>query len=138
MLIRSATLTDASELFALAKRFATSFAVEESAFNTSFTELLTDPSACLRIAEINGTVVGYVLGFEHHTFFANGRVAWVEEIMVDEAFRKQGVGKRLMDSFSEWACSRQCKLIALATRRAADFYRAIGYEESASYFRKVL
>jgi hypothetical protein len=27
---------------------------------------------------------------------------------------------------------------ALATRRAAPFYRALGYEESAAYFRKVL
>jgi hypothetical protein len=29
-------------------------------------------------------------------------------------------------------------LVALASRRAADFYRALGYEESAVYFRKVL
>ena len=32
----------------------------------------------------------------------------------------------------------QFTLIALATRRAAPFYRALGYEESAAYFRKVL
>ena len=31
-----------------------------------------------------------------------------------------------------------CALVALATRRAAPFYRAAGYEESATYFRKVL
>jgi len=34
--------------------------------------------------------------------------------------------------------SRTCVLVALATRRAAPFYRALGYEESAVYFRKVL
>jgi hypothetical protein len=28
--------------------------------------------------------------------------------------------------------------VALATRRAAPFYRALGYEDSATYFRKVL
>lgn len=27
---------------------------------------------------------------------------------------------------------------ALATRRAGPFYRALGYEESAAYFRKLL
>jgi len=30
------------------------------------------------------------------------------------------------------------KLIALATRRAANFYKKNGYEESAAYFRKLL
>jgi GNAT superfamily N-acetyltransferase len=138
MIIRPATLSDASALFELARRFATSFAVEETAFNAALTGLLADSSTCLQVAEIDGAMVGYVLGFEHLTFFANGRVAWVEEIMVSETYRRHGVGKRLMESFSEWATARQCKLIALATRRADSFYWAIGYEESAIYFRKML
>jgi len=29
-------------------------------------------------------------------------------------------------------------LVALATRQAAPFYLSLGYEESATYFRKVL
>lgn len=44
----------------------------------------------------------------------------------------------LMSAFERWAAARDCALIALATRRAAPFYRALGYEESAVYFRKVL
>jgi hypothetical protein len=36
------------------------------------------------------------------------------------------------------ALERGSKLVALATRRASDFYKAIGYEESASYFKKTL
>ena len=43
-----------------------------------------------------------------------------------------------MDAFEQWAAAEGCALIALATRRAAPFYRALGYEESAAYFRKVL
>jgi GNAT superfamily N-acetyltransferase len=79
-----------------------------------------------------------VLGFEHLTLFANGRVAWVEELMVDESLRRQGLGRQLMDAFTEWVRSRHCRLVALATRRAAPFYQALGYEESATYFRKLL
>lgn len=44
----------------------------------------------------------------------------------------------LIDAFEEWAASEGCALVALATRRAAPFYRDLGYEESAAYFRKVL
>jgi hypothetical protein len=42
-----------------------------------------------------------------------------------------------MDAFEQWAAGQGCALVALATRRAAPFYRALGYEESAIYFRKL-
>ena len=58
--------------------------------------------------------------------------------MVGETFRRQGIGRRLMEAFEAWALAREAKIIALATRRAADFYEALGYEESAAYFRKRL
>lgn len=138
MIIRRAEPQDGPALFTLAHAFAISFAVEQVAFERSFAELLTHPEAFLAVAEVNGEVVGYVLGFEHLTFFANGRVAWVEEITVTEEFRRQGVGRRLMEAFEAWAQERKAKIIALATRRAADFYAALGYEELAAYFRKWL
>jgi hypothetical protein len=43
-----------------------------------------------------------------------------------------------MQGFEAWAAKRGSKLVALATRRAAPFYQALGYEESAIYFRKLL
>ena len=43
-----------------------------------------------------------------------------------------------MVRFEEWAASRGVKLVALATRRAAEFYRVLGYTDSAAYFRKLL
>jgi hypothetical protein len=43
-----------------------------------------------------------------------------------------------MGRFEEWARSHRAKFAALATRRADQFYQALGYEESASYFRKLL
>jgi hypothetical protein len=43
-----------------------------------------------------------------------------------------------MGAFERWAADGDCMLVALATRRAAPFYRALGYQESAVYLRKVL
>ena len=136
--IRLAQHADAEAVLALAKPFATSFVVDEEAFHHAFSALLASPQAYLAVAEADRQVVGYVLGFEHDTFFANGRVAWVEEIMVSELFRQQGIGQLLMQEFETWAAQRGTKLVGLATQRAAPFYRAIGYEESAIYFRKLL
>src|SRR5205823_9320538 len=115
--IRPAELSDSDALFSLARAFATSFTVERSAFESSLAALFKSPGAFIAVACDGGRVVGYVLGFDHHTFYANGRVAWVEEIMVSEDVRRGGVGRQLMESFEQWARSRQSKLIALATRR---------------------
>lgn len=138
MIVRPAAAADSPALFLLARAFATSFAVEQAAFEQARAELLAQPDVFLGVADGDGVVVGYLLGFVHLTFFANGRVAWVEEIMVEETHRRQGVGRSLMEAFEEWAREREVKQIALATRRAADFYELLGYEESAVYFRKRL
>jgi GNAT superfamily N-acetyltransferase len=136
--IRPAELIDSDALFTLARAFATSFTVERSAFELSLAALFQSRDAFVAVASDGGRVVGYVLGFDHHTLYANGRVAWVEEIMVSEDVRRRGVGRQLMESFEQWARSRKSKLVGLATRRAAPFYRSIGYDESATYFRKLL
>ena len=136
--IRRGEERDSAEVFQLAQAFATSFVVERPAFERAFAGLLTDPNAFIAVAETDGKIVGYILGFEHLTFFANGRVAWVEEIMVGEPHRRSGIGRQLMEVFETWATERDVRMIALATRRAAGFYGALGYEESAAYFRKVL
>lgn len=136
--IRRAKLQDCEAVFCLAKAFATSFAVERPAFESSFSALLQSPDALLVVAADGERVVGYLLGFDHFTFFANGRVSWVEEIMVIEELRRHGVGRQLMEHFELWARERESKLVALATRRAAPFYQSIGYEDSASYFRRLL
>jgi GNAT superfamily N-acetyltransferase len=137
-LIRKATLNDADDLFTLVTQCATSFVPQREAFEISLKQLLNDEAACLLVAEVEGECVGYCLGFDHYTFYANGRVAWVEEIMVKTEFRRQKIGYALMEAFEVWARSRGSTLIALATRRAASFYMALGYQESAAYFRKTL
>ena len=138
MRIRRATPDDAAKVFSLASDLATSFDVEERRFEASYQQVLTDDHALLLVVEDDKEVVGYCLGFEHATFFANGRVAWVEEMMVSSSHRRKGVGRSLMAAFERWSAGRGAKLVALATRRAAEFYRAVGYEESATYFRKML
>lgn len=94
--------------------------------------------AHLLVAEQDAQVVGYLLGFVHATFYANGPVAWVEEITVAENSRRHGIGRLLMQQFEQWAAARDARLVALATRRAVPFYQALGYEESALYLRKLL
>jgi GNAT superfamily N-acetyltransferase len=137
--IRAAQERDMADLFPLVVEFATSFEPERGPFERAWRRILGNQDACFLVAaREDRMVIGYLLGFEHATFFANGPVAWVEEIAVASSFRRHGVGRALMTRFETWAAARGARLVALATRRAAQFYSALGYEESASYFRKVL
>jgi GNAT superfamily N-acetyltransferase len=136
--IRPADSQDAAAVAALAGELAMSFPFSREAFAASFPALLADPQACLLVAAGGDGPVGYLLGFCHHTLYANGPVGWVEEILVRGEHRRGGAGRKLMAAFEDWAGERGCALVALATRRAAPFYRALGYEESAVYHRKML
>ena len=136
--IRRATEADADALFLLVKDFAVTFAPERSAFESSLREILAHADANLSVAVLEGQVVGYCLGFDHYTFYANGRTSFVEEVMVREDLREHGVGRRLIGCFEQWSVSRGSKLVGLFTRRAAPFYEAIGYETSGTFFRKLL
>jgi GNAT superfamily N-acetyltransferase len=145
--IRSATAADAGTVARLAAELAQSFPFSLAAFDRAYPALLAAEDACLLLAEDLGIAgrqasraepVGYLLGFWHLAFFANGPVAWVEEILVRPEYRGRGAGRALMSAFEQHAADQGCRLAALATRRAAAFYRALGYQESAVYFRKEL
>ena len=49
---------------------------------------------CVLVAESGGGVIGYLAGFDHPAFRANGRVAWVDELGVAEAHQRSGQGGR--------------------------------------------
>jgi GNAT superfamily N-acetyltransferase len=164
--IRHATTGDASAVAGLAAGLAQSFVFSLASFEAHYPDLLAAGHACLLVADstagdgaaADGTAadhaaaggaagdrtipaagcVGYLLGFEHLTFYANGRVAWVEELFVCDDHRGRGAGQALMGAFEDWARGRGCALAALATRRAASFYRTLGYQDSAAYLRKLL
>ncbi len=136
--IRNAKETDKEQIFRLVEKFATSFKPDFAMFTISYNKILDNDSTIVLVIVDKDKIIGYLLEFEHYTFYANGRVGWVEEIMIDENYRRQKLGNALMDEFNKWIQSKQGKLIGLATRRAADFYKAIGYEESAVFFRKLI
>jgi GNAT superfamily N-acetyltransferase len=136
--VRQAKAGDADDIARLAAGLAMSFEFSTGSFRENYPALLAEDGACLLLAVDGHESIGYLLGFRHLTFYANGPVGWVEEVVVRDQDRSRGIGRALMDAFQRWAAAEGCTLIALATRRAAPFYRALGYEESAAYFRKVL
>lgn len=135
---RKAILQDEQKVFGLAKKLATSFVVNEKEFKNIYSPLLEDENVDLFVAELESKLIGYVLAFHHYTFYANGLISWVEELYVEEEYRGNNIGKGLMQLIEDAAKERNTKLIALSTRRASKFYEAIGYEKSATYYKKTI
>lgn len=133
--VRRATAKDRDSIWPLARDLATSYEVDREAFVAIFDRLLLTTDALVLVAESAQEIVGYLLAQQHHTFHANGPVVWVEEVMVSAEHRSLGIGRALMAAIEGWAREQEAAYVAWATRRAADFYTALGYEPSATYFK---
>lgn len=136
--VRRAAERDRDGVWHLVVQFATSYQPCRGRFDEAFSAVLHDADMLALVALHRGRTVGYLLANKHRTFFANGPVAWIEEVMVAESARRAGAGRSLMSSAEAWARAAGAAYVALATRRAGDFYLALGYEESAAFFRKQL
>jgi GNAT superfamily N-acetyltransferase len=123
-------------LLSLASSFATSFTVDANRFGSQLEAIRADPASALAVAVTEAEVVGYVAASVHPTLYANGSVAWIEELMVHPTHRRRGVGQLLVSAAERWAQARGAVTVSLATRRAEEFWSAVGYEASATYFRK--
>lgn len=137
MSVRRAVVGDAQWVFPLARDMATSFVVDQGAFMSSFSDVVKRDDAVVLVAYEAKEIVGYLLGFDHLAFYANGRVAYVEEVAVAGHRQREKIGNDLMRAFEEWASLRGSRLVTVATRRAGAFYGALGYDETATLFRKI-
>lgn len=135
--VRRAVLADGAPVWPLARDFATSFRPQRSAFEATFAGLINRDDTLVLVAEAaNRGVVGYLLANQHGTFLANGPVVWVEEVMVRDDARREGLGRALMQAAEHWAATVGAAYVSLASRRAGDFYLRLGYEDSARFYKK--
>ena len=86
---------------------------------------------CIKVAEIEGTVVGMGSAQLLISTAEGGVVALVEDIVVEADYRSQGIGRLLVGAIEEWARTHgaiRLQLLADRTNFAAlDFYDHIGW-----------
>ena len=134
MEIRQAQAADADAVFAMLERFAMSYEPDRDAFALSFAAMAESQDVALLVAEDSGTLAGYVMAIRFGTLFANGSVAQIEELFVEEAKRGAGVGRALVAAVVEWARSGGAVEVTVPTRRAGDYYERLGFERTAEYY----
>ena len=135
---RTATAEDREAIRALAEILAFSSPLDPAAFGPQFEAALADDHTDLLVAVDEGIVVGYLLGVVCPMFVYNGPFGFVQELCVAAEHRTRGIGTELMAEFTRRATARGVRVVALATSRAGPFYEVLGYESSATYFKKVV
>jgi ribosomal protein S18 acetylase RimI-like enzyme len=136
--VRPATGADAAAVRALAGELAITFRSTRRGFDAGYRQLLGAADVDLLVVEVDGAVRGYLLGLSYPSLVADGPVSRVEEVAVAAGHRRLGLGARLMAEFERRARERGSRFVALATTRAHAFYLAIGYDDHATHFRKLL
>jgi ribosomal protein S18 acetylase RimI-like enzyme len=136
--IRKATQEDLYGILALANQLSDTVTVSEQYLASHFTNFIDNEQHCLLVAVKNETVVGYVSGYFHRAIYANGLVAYVDEIVVDTSYRSMQIGSILMAHFEQASKENNCIIVSLATFGAKGFYERLGYQSKAGYFKKYL
>ncbi len=105
-----------------------------------FAEITAMPGHELLVAEENDMVIGS-LALVIAPNLSHGARPWaiIENVIVDETYRRSGVGRQLMERAISQAREANCCRISLDSSKSRDvahqFYLAMGFETSAYSFR---
>ena len=100
-----------------------------------FIEKVNDPASTLFVAEADGVLCGLVDIEERsspdYPMFINRHYALIDNLVVAEKYRKQGIARALFKKVKSWALSRnlnQIKLKVYSDNKAAlKFYKSLGF-----------
>ncbi|MGW4906020.1 GNAT family N-acetyltransferase [Streptomyces sp. NPDC004270] len=137
--VREATPSDADDIYRLLIGFVTSYRPDRAVFDdATFPRIIAaaaEGSAEFLVAEQDSCVVGYLLALRMPTLFASGTILELLELAVAEPMRGRGTGSALIRAVQAKAREAKDVEVTVPTRRAADFYRALGFHETAVHLK---
>lgn len=142
VLIRRGALSDRDAVFTLARQLITGPVTPQiDDFVAVFNNVVRwreNETNVLYVAEKEGVVVGYTLMTVSRLLHAAGLTAHLQELVVDESARGQGIGSDLVLANEQYALERGVRQLTMSTARLGGFYRRLGYEVTAEFYKKIL
>lgn len=137
--IRDATPSDADDIYRLLSAFVTSYRPDRAVFDDATFPRIIGAAAAggaeFLVAEQDSRLVGYLLAVRMPTLFAGGTILELLELTVAEPLRGHGTGSALIRAVQARAREAKDVEVSVPTRRAADFYRALGFHETAVHLK---
>jgi GNAT superfamily N-acetyltransferase len=128
--IRTIEMQDAVVISALSHQLGYPATPEESLRRIS--AVLQHPDHCAFVAVAGDHVAGWIHGFHTINLESDPFVA-IAGLVVDEAHRRMGFGKALVDKVIDWSVLKKCGRVRVrcnAARKASHlFYEALDFRE---------
>ena len=104
--------------------------ISEDAAKQRFNEIMNDSNYIIKVAEIDGKIVGSTTLFIELKFIHElGKVGHIEDVVTDKNFQGRGIGKKIILSLLEDAEKKGCyKTILDCDDDVMPFYEKINFE----------
>jgi len=144
-MIRAAKDSDGPHVYPLMTQLQQSAGVEvpeEAAFVRQFRRALAEPGFRAFVAEASGEVQGAITVWVRENLFHGGPVALIDELVVDESRRGQGIGSRLVEHVVGVCAGLGCAEVEVSTeadnQAARAFYTRHGFVEEGVLLEREL
>ncbi len=111
-------------------------------FHRIYDCILDNPNCEVIVAEMDGEIIAMLDMDFRESFFHGGLAMQVEDLIVDENYRRRGIGQRMVGLAEEIARRRNCTSIELNSdlyrEETHKFWQAMGYQIEAYQLRKSL
>lgn len=132
VLVRRARPGDAAQVLALVEQLG--YSPEKRSYDETFATVVRHPEAAVFIAAEGPRVIGYLALSQRPQIRLGGRAAVIDELVVEETRRGEGIGSALLTTAISYARGLGCCRVELSTRRTREsyqrgFYLAHGFRE---------
>jgi GNAT superfamily N-acetyltransferase len=130
--VRRARPGDASHVFALVEQLG--YSPDHRGYDETFAQVVRHPEAAVFVAVEGLRVIGYLSMSHRPQIRLGGRAAYLDELVVEERRRNEGVGTALLESAMAYVRGLGCRRVDLNTSRSRasydrGFYLAHGFAE---------
>jgi GNAT superfamily N-acetyltransferase len=126
-------LKDFSEIFVLLKQLWRYKTFNKAKMRKIFAKGLDYKHQEYAIARYDTKIIGFAALTIKNSLWDEGNLCYIDVIVVDQKYRRKGVGKKLLDAITKIAHKSLCKRIELDTaffrKDAHKFYKALGFKD---------
>ena len=142
LVIRKAGARDFDQVFGLLKQLWSYKELDYDATKKMYDHNVQASNQFYIVAVYGPQITGFCSLTVKHNLWTQALLGNVDELVVDENYRGQGIGRKLMESITEIAMARNCKRLELESsfhrEEAHVFYEELGFEKRAYLFSKEL
>jgi GNAT superfamily N-acetyltransferase len=142
ILIRNSTPEDLDVVFSLLQQLWPDRQLNKELLGKAFLKSFEIEGHIIRLACTGTEVIGLCALSLRNNLYAQGLLANIDELVIDEKYRGKGIGKLMMDDVTLIASKNNCAFLELESAfhrvDAHRFYEKEGFEKTGFFISKKL